>query len=511
MRSAIHAFVRLLTVVALGATTLPCPVEAAPEGQIVIAQGADPTTLDPHMHAENYTFAVVHNVFDHLVRRSVKNGQLVHEPGLATSWTAVNSTTWEFKLRRDVKFHNGEDVNAEAVKFSIERVLNPDQKARWRWAFVDIERVEVVDPLTVRIVTKRPFPTLVTNLAYTMPIVPPKYVREKGDAYVATHPVGAGPFKFVRWRKDDALVLEANESYWRGAPKIKTLIFKPIPDESTRVAALLTGDVDVARGVPPSLVRKIDENPRTRVAKVPSALNIHVTLDTLKEGPLRDRRVRQAINYGVDKETIIKSVLEGNGSPLGGPLTPVMFGYDPEVKPYAYDPERAKRLLAEAGFAQGLSLTLNSPSGRYLKDKEVAEAIGGQLQKVGVQAQVTVHEWGSYVGKWPENLTPMYMLGWAATWDADGILYPLLRSGQRFSRWNNPEFDRLIEAGRSTLDQAERRRLYGQASRLAHDEAPWLYLFNGMDIYGVNRAVVDWEPTSDEATATVMLGAAKRK
>jgi peptide/nickel transport system substrate-binding protein len=501
----------LAALVAATAMSLPTSVPAAPEGQIVIAQGGDPSTLDPHMHAENFTFAVVHNVFDHLARRSVRSGQLAHDPGLATSWTTVNATTWEFKLRPGVKFHNGEEFNAEAVKFSIERVLNLDQKARWRWAFADIERVEVVDPLTVRIVTKVPFPTLVTNLAFCMPIVPPKYVREKGDAHVATNPVGTGPFKFVRWRKDDELVLEANEAYWRGAPKVKNVVFKPIPDESTRVAALVTGQVDIARGVPPSLVKQIDDNPRTRVAKVPSALNIHVTLDTLKEGPLRDRKVRQAINYGVDKDAIIRAILEGNGGAVGGPLTPVMFGFAPEVKPYPYDPERAKRLLAEAGFAQGLSLTLNSPSGRYLKDKEVNEAIAGQLGKIGVRTQVVTHEWGSYVGKWPDGLVPMYMLGWAGSWDADGILYPLLRSGQRFARWSNPDFDALIDKGRRTLDPAERVKLYRQASQLAHDEAPWLFLFHGMDIYGVNRAVLDWEPTSDESTSTVMLGAAKKK
>ena len=358
-------------VLAVALLGLPGELKAAPEGQIVIAQGADPTTLDPHMHAENFTFAVVHNVFDHLVRRFVKDGQLAHEPGLATAWTAVNPTTWEFKLRRGVKFHNGEDFNADAVKFSIERVLNPEQKARWRWAFADIERVEVVDPHTVRIITKSPFPTLVTNLAFCMPIVPPKYVREKGDAFVATNPVGTGPFKLVRWRKDDELVLEANEGYWRGAPKIKNLVFKPIPDESTRVAALTTGQVDVSRGVPPSLVKQIAENPRTRVARVPSALNIHIVLDTLKDGPLKDKRVRQAINYGVDKEGIIKNVLEGNGGAVGGPLTPVMFGFASDVKPYPYDPERAKKLLAEAGFAQGISLTLNSPNGRLVTMRTV--------------------------------------------------------------------------------------------------------------------------------------------
>jgi peptide/nickel transport system substrate-binding protein len=503
----------IAVVVALAAVVVASPAEvlAAPEGQVVIAQGGDPSTMDPHMHAENFTFAVVHNVFDHLVRRFVKDGRLTHEPGLATSWTNVNPTTWEFKLRSGVKFHNGEEFNAEAVKFSIERVLNPDQKARWRWAFTDIEKVEVLDPLSVRIVTKAPFPTLITNLAFCMPIVPPKYVREKGDPHVATNPVGTGPFKFVRWRKDDAMVLEANESYWRGSPKIKTLIFRPIPDESTRVAALMTGEIDIARGVPPSLVKQIADNPRTRVAKVPSALNIHVILDTLKEGPLRDKRVRQAINYGVDKEGIIKSILEGNGGAVGGPLTPVMFGFTPDVKPYPYDPERAKRLLAEAGFAQGISLTLNSPNGRYLKDKEVNEAIAGQLTKIGVRTQVVVHEWGTYVSKWPDGLVPMYMIGWAGAWDADGIMFPLLRSGQRFSRWSNPDFDAILDKARRTLDQGERVKLYKQATQLAHDEAPWLFLFHGMDIYGVSRAVADWEPTSDESTSTVMLHTIKKK
>jgi peptide/nickel transport system substrate-binding protein len=277
------------------------------------------------------------------------------------------------------------------------------------------------------------------------------------------------------------------------------------------VASLLTGQVDIARGVPPSLVKQIDDNPRTRVAKAPSALNIHVTLDTLKEGPLRDRKVRQAINYGVDKDAIIRSILEGNGGAVGGPLTPVMFGFASDVKPYPYDPERAKRLLAEAGFAQGVALILNSPNGRYLKDKEVNEAIAGQLGKIGVRTQVVTHEWGSYVGKWPDGLVPMYMLGWAGSWDADGILYPLLRSGQRFARWSNPDFDSIIDKARRTLDEGERVKLYRQASLLAHEEAPWLFLFHGMDIYGVNRAVGDWEPTSDESTSTVMLLAVKKK
>jgi peptide/nickel transport system substrate-binding protein len=237
---------------------------------------------------------------------------------LATSWEAVNDTTWIFHLRKGVKFHNGEEFNAEAVRFSIDRVLNPATKARWRANFTFIDRVDIVDPFTVKIITKTPAPLLITNLGFGMLIVPPEYFKEKGDDYIATHPIGTGPFKFVRWVKDDEVVFEANENYWAGSPKIKTVVFKPIPEDSTRVAALLGGDVDIVKKVPIHLIPMVNKSKVAKVIVVPSAQGICCPIDTLKKGPLQDKRVRQAINYAVDKESIIKNVLEGT-APLWEP------------------------------------------------------------------------------------------------------------------------------------------------------------------------------------------------
>jgi peptide/nickel transport system substrate-binding protein len=488
---ALAALVAWLVVVGAG------PASSAPRGKIVLAQGGEISNLDPHMHEELYAHNVENNIFDFLMHPVIKGGKLEHEPALATSWEAVNDTTWVFHLRKGVKFHNGEDFNAEAVKYSIERVLNPEQKARKKAYLAYIDRVEVQDPYTVRISTKGPSGTLIVSLGYALAILPPKYLKEKGDAYFLTHPVGTGPYKFVRWVKDEEIVLEANENYWAGPPNIKTVVFKPIPEDSARVAALLSGEVDIITGVPSHLRGMIDKSKRTHVEAASSPLSVHVHMDTLKEGPIQDKRVRQAINYGVDKETLIKYVHDGNGEALGSPLTPLHFGYDSSVKPYPYDPMKAKALLKDAGYASGLTVTLNSPSGRYPKDKEVAEAIAGQLAKVGITVKVQPHEWASYMKMMfsPEGAGPLYMVGWAGNLDADQILYGTLHCGAVFSRWCNKEFDRYLDHGRATLDQKERERLYSAAAQLVHEEAPWLFLYHGVDFYGVSNRVVNWKPT----------------
>jgi peptide/nickel transport system substrate-binding protein len=481
---------------------------SAPQGKIVIAQGGDPVTLDPHMHNENYSFVTIRQVYDHLISRLIKDGKLTHLPMLATSWEAINETTWIFHLRKGVKFHNGEDFNAEAVKYSIDRILNPEQKAKWRWSLASIDRVEIVDPYTVRIITKVPAPTLITNLAYVATIVPPKYFREKGDQHVATNPVGTGPFKFVRWKKGEELVFEANENYWAGPPSLKTVVFKPIPEESTRVAALLGGDVDIIIKVPSHMVPTVNNSKRAKIMNTPSALATNVHFDSLKKGPLQDKRVRQAINYAVDKESIIKYVLGGYGQVLATPLSPFHFGYDPSIKPYPYDPEKAKALLREAGYGDGFALTFNSTSGRYVKDKEFAEAIVDQLSKVGIKVNLVLHEWGNYTAKVssPEGAGPMWTTGWASTFDADGVLTPLLGCGQLMGRHCNKELDSMLEQARSTIDQKRRERIYSQALKLVHDEAPWLFMHIVIDSYGVSNRVQNWQPTPDEGTALYMYG-----
>ena len=495
-----------LCVVCFIAFGLPEQACSVPKGKIVVAQGGDATTLDPHMFVDNLTWAVNRNIYDYLMRRVFRDGKIQHLPMLATSWEATNDTTWIFHLRKGVKFHNGEDFNAEAVKYSIERVLNPAQKAKYRWAIAFIDRVDVVDPYTVKIITKVPAPTIIINLGWTLSIAPPKYFKEKGDEYVSTHPIGTGPFKFVRWKKDEEIVLEANENYWAGAPKIKNLIFKPIPEDSTRIAALLGGDVDIAKKVPAHLITMVNKSNTAKVVTTPSGLSICVYLNTLKEGPLEDKRVRQAINYAVDKESIIKHVLEGYGKPLGSPLNPAHFGYDPSIKPYPYDPQKAMALLKEAGYGNGLTLTFNSPSGRYDRDKEFAEAIAGQLAKVGINVKLQFHEWGGYMAKLiSREAGPMYTNGWAGTFDADGLFFPLLHCNEPLSTWCNKQFDSYLDQARSILDQKKREKLYHEASKLCHDEAPALFLHYGVDIYGVSNRVQNFNPTPDEPTSLYML------
>ena len=292
---------------------------------LVIAQGVDPTTLDPQDHMETPALNTCLNLYDTLL---VRDANLKIVPQLATSYKLVNDHTWEFKLRKGVKFHNGEDFNAAAVKFNIERMADPKNKLRQTVFQGIVDRVDIIDDYTVRIITKVPHPYLDAHLCLYGGMIAPKYFQEKGPQYIATHPVGVGPYKFVSWVKDDQLVLEANPNYWGGVPRIKKVIFRPIPEATTRVAALQTQEADIIVNIPPHLMKLMEWKGRSFVSKTPSVRVIFMAFDTTKGGPVADKRVRQAIAQGINMEAIIKKVLEGNGILLGSPLTSNHFGYD---------------------------------------------------------------------------------------------------------------------------------------------------------------------------------------
>jgi peptide/nickel transport system substrate-binding protein len=470
--------------------------QGADKDTIVIAQGVDPTTLDPQNHYETPAFNVCLNLFDTLLQRTP---EIKIEPLLATSYKLINDTTWEFNLRKGVKFHNGEDFDAATVKFSLERMADPKNKLK-QTALQVIDRVEIIDPYKVRIITKKPYPLLDAELCLIGAMLPPKYVQEKGPTYIATNPVGTGPYKLVRWVKDDQLVLQANENYWRGAPKIKRAIFRPIPEATTRVAGLQTQELDIIVNIPPHLMRLMEWKGRSFVSKVPSVRVIFMAFDNTKGGPVADKRVRQAIAQAIDMETIIKKVLEGNGLLLGSPFTKYHFGIDPTIKPYVYDPEKAKKLLAEAGYAKGFDFVLHSPNGRYLNDKEVAEAVVGDLRKVGINASVRTYEWGTYMNQlmYAHNAYPAYILGWGnANFDAAGTLLQLLRTGQVLCSYTNPKLDALIDEGQMIMDKKKRQKIYSDASQLIKEEAAWAFSYEQIDIYGVNERV-NWKARTDE-------------
>jgi peptide/nickel transport system substrate-binding protein len=478
----------------------PLAATAAPAGKIVIAQGVDPTTLDPHWHEETPAFNVLLNIYDTLLFRD-KDLKII--PWLAESWKLVNPTTWEFKIRKGVKFHNGEDVNAEAVKFSLDRIRDPELKGRQATYFRLVSSVDVVDAHTVRIVTSKPYPTLENQLALRGAIMPPKHFRGKDKVFVDRNPVGSGPYRFVRWAKDEALELEAYPAWWGGAPKVKTLIFRPIPEHAVRVAALQAGEIDIAVNVPPHLSTIIEKHPRLYVSKAPSVRTIFIPIYTYQfdttnkpvgpvEGPTQDKRVRQAILAAVNVDEIVKNVLEGNGIRTATPLTSKHFGFDRTLAPTKFEPDRARKLLADAGFPQGVDLVLNSPDGRYLKDKEVSEAIAGQLTKAGIRARVMTHEWTGYLTRlvYPHKANPMYLIGWGnTTWDADSTFSPLFRSGSPQTNYYNPDFDGLIDEAQVSIDPKRRLELYARAQRMIVDDGAVLPLYQQIDIYGVARRV----------------------
>src|SRR3972149_5822814 len=298
---------------ALAVLTGAAPAGPAPRGRVTVAIASDTPTQDPHMHTARMGIIINQHVFDTLLTRDTKTWKPA--PHLAESVKSVNPLTWELRLRKGVRFHNGEPFNAESVKFSFERVLNPDQKSPIRGNFTWIKSVDVVDESTVRIVTQKPYPLIQEILTFgNFGMVPPRYIKEKGDAAFAKNPVGTGPFKFVEWRKGERTVLEANEQYWKGAPAIKTLTFRVIPETATQIAELLSGGVDIIRAVPPDQIPAIERSGTARVTATKILRVVFLQLDgdgRAGKGPLTDVRVRRAINHAINVDEIIAKILGG--------------------------------------------------------------------------------------------------------------------------------------------------------------------------------------------------------
>ncbi|MGI5838792.1 MAG: ABC transporter substrate-binding protein [bacterium] len=492
-RQIIIARAAALLIVALALAGCGNAAPPAKDG-IVIAQGVDATTLDPHMHNETTTTNVTAQIFDRLL---VRDEAMELQPQLALSVTALDDLTWELKLRAGITFHNGEPFDAAVVKYNLERIIDPAVHSPQAGNLSAIDRVEAVDQYTVKIYTKTPYPILPSRLNLQM--VPKEYIETNGLEYFAANPVGTGPYKFVSWTKDEAIVLEANEAYWREPPAIKKVTFRPIPESSTRVAELQTGGVDLIVNVPPHQVETLAAGNGTKVLQTPSGRYIAIFLVTGKGGPLDDPRVRQALNYAVDVPAIINSVLEGHGYPTTQPVTPLDFGYSPGVKGYNYDPEKAKQLLAEAGYPDGFAFRLDVPSGRYVMDKEVAEAVVGQLAAVGVKVDLSINEWGFHVTKILEQkMEEAFLIGWGGDlFDSDSSLYNWFRSGQRSVYYSTPEIDSQLDAARAMMDVAGRESLYRDINAALSEAAACIFLYQQEDLYGVNSRLV-WQPRPDE-------------
>jgi peptide/nickel transport system substrate-binding protein len=282
-------------------------------------------------------------------------------------------------------------------------------------------------------------------------------------------------------------------------PEVRYVEFRVVPDQNTRIAQAQTGEADIVAQIPTEAVPLLERSGRVRIERAPGPRAYFLTLNTRHDTPLRDQRVRQALNYAINVEEIIAFIFEGMGAPLATLLTPEQFGYDPSVEPYGYDPERARELLAEAGYPDGFSISMQVPTARYPKDVEVAQTIASQLGAVGIDVDLSILEWGTYIGQFrTEDGPPIFLLGWSIpTFDPDSILSPLLTTGNTYDRFENPDLQSLIERARSTVDAEARAEIYAEVQRVMKDLAPMVFLYQLEELYAISQRL-DWQPRADE-------------
>ncbi len=455
--------------------------------ELVVAQGGDIARFDPHMSTSSNDIRVSFNIFDNLTSRH-PDGKLF--PGLATQWDKTAPTVWQFKLRQGVKWHNGDPFTSADAKFSIERTYDPAAKTLVATVFTTIERIEAPDPFTLVIHTKKPDPLLPARLAfYGGQIVPKKYLEQVGPDTFNAKPVGAGPVRFVSWTKDDKLVLEANPDYWGGKIDADRVVFRPIPETSPRVAALLKGETDAITQLPPDQWTRVNQNPTTRGAGALYA-GLYVLAVNSKVKPLDNPLVKQALSLAIDRAAIVKELWRGRGLIPNGPIAKGDNHYDASLAPLAHNPIRARERLKEAGY-KNEPIVIETTVGYVANDKAMSEAIASMWKDVGVNVVVEVIEYSVRAQKNRERSfkglfwsDPTSTLG-----DPDGMMWRLLGPGGPQDYWRHPEFDELGNAGRFSLDEKFRDDVYKKMTKIFLEHNPWIVVIQPYEDYGLQKYV----------------------
>lgn len=479
------------------ASAAPAPAvhRQAAGGRITVAISVDIKGFDPARSPDVTSINVGFSILEAALRLEA-DGTV--KPSLAESWRNIDPTTWEFTLR-DATFHNGEAVTSEHVRFSIEHNQQPG--ASGAGALTPIERIEPIDTKTFRVTTKGPDPLFLKRMArHDTSILPMGYIGQKGWDEFAQNPVGTGAFVFTEWVKDGRIAFRANPNYWGGMPRASELIWKPIPESAARVAALQTGEVDIIVRIPPTQVRSLQGASNFDIVKVLGSRNYYIALDNMKDTPIKDRRVRLALNHAVDVDAIIQYVLDGSAERVNSIIGNVEFGYDPSIPPLPYDVAKAKALLKEAGYGDGFKTTISAPNGAYVMDKEVCQAVAGFLADVGVEAEIKVYEsvnfWDLQAKK---QLSELFFDGVGdRNLDADGPLRSVVSAAAPWTVYDNPEVERLIQQGGSTIDQEERKRIYSRITRLLQEDPAFISLYQVYDFYGVSKRLEGFQPRSNE-------------
>lgn len=474
-------------------TTAAAP--AASDGTLTIANGTDIESFDPQNNNNTASEAILVNVFDYLLKNDDEGNKVA---ALATSWEQTADNVWQFKLRDDVKFHNGDPFTAADVKYTFER-LAKDEALKQHSYFKTIEEVRVVDDYTAEFVTTGPDPLLLNRLSKMgAGILPSKYIEENGlDAFLK-NPIGTGAYKFKSWAKDDRVVLEKNDDYFDGAPKWNEVVFRVVPEASTRVSELLTGGVDIVSGVPSTDIERIEQTENLSVETTPIKRVLQMIVRQTEGTPTADPKVREAIDLAIDKKAIVDSIAGGNGVLTRTSVTPGNFGSDESLYEQSlYDLEKAKALLQEAGYAdKGPELSLSSSS-QY---KEYAEVVSAMLTAAGFTVNLDILEPSAFSEKMTsKTFGELYMIGIGNSMNDASNNYNRFLSSEASGEtdYDNAEVEKLLQSALVNMDEASRADEYKQVQQILAEERPAIYLFQMKGVYGVN-ASVDFSPRQDE-------------
>lgn len=476
------------------------PAGDAAEGTLVVALSTFPNTLDGPLTAERNAHNAAAGIFDSLLWIN-DDGDI--EPALAESYeVSDDGLEYIFHLRSDVVFHNGEPFNADSVVFSWERYIDPALAWNERWQMAD--SVEKIDDYTVKITTSEPKPLLLRTIAINWMMIPPGYFEEVGEVEFGNKPVGTGPFEVVEWVTGDRVVLKANQNYWQeGYPKLESVIFRPIPESSTRVAAIQTGEVDIVGRLSAEEAESLRGVPGVEVVSYPVSRVFYIAFNNLTSGvgqPTEDPLVRQAMNYAVDVDAIVEALFNGYAKPSTGFVATGEMGYG-AVEPFGYDPEMALELLGEAGYPDGFSMDFACPAGAYTNFEEVCEAIQAYLAEVGIETDLEIMESARY---WDleaaKELPPLFGDSWS---EVSGEAYnrmagALLAWDASYSSWEDEAILDYLARINTTVDIDERLALYEEIQAYMKENPPFIFLYEPMAFEAIRDYVRDYRPRSAE-------------
>lgn len=467
--------------------------------RVVVVQGVDPTGMDPAQQRETSTANVLWHLYDPLLERDTEDPTKFNGI-LATSWEQIDSTTVEFKLKEGVSFTGGEPFDAETVKYNVDRLLGKlpgSEPAILSYQFGTVVGAEVVDQYTVRITTKAPDAMFLGRMAQ-LGMIPTGAVDADPEALMS-EPNGTGPYTLVTWDRNNEVVLRAKADYHRGEAQIDEVVFRTLPEATTRLAEIQAGNVDVITNVPPENIADVSSAGNATTKEVPSARVAAVWLNALDDPILAKKEVRQALNYAIDIDTITKNVMNGYGVPVATIVPEYFVGYRDDMKPYPYDEQKARDMLTAAGVPKDYTVEIMVPRGRYLLAEEVTQAVAAYLQKVGVNVKINAVEFGVFAEATQAREVPgMFYAAWGnPQFDPLDMLETTVKSGTNgFSFYVNPTVDALIEEASSTIGD-EHIEALRKVEEAIYEDPPFIFLFAQKDLYGVSDRL-NWEPQMNE-------------